>query len=279
MWFKKTERNKTNIDWMKNIKKCDEKKLKDLILPASHNSGAYLYDIELPILGFSTCQSMSIKNQLESGIRFFDFRISKKKNNIRLSHYIKFDKLSNALDDIVNFLNTNKTEIVVLSIIWDFSHKNNMDWDLYKYIINNDKVQKLLMNDDDTLKNIDSLRKNNKRLFIMTPDNLKKNLDYKWNNVWDQTKGIEMVKDYLLKNKNSKQFYWLKGEVTANKQCVKSILFNFRFGIKKYAKEFNLKLIDLLISTPFKEWKVNVISTDYIDDKIINLLINHCISK
>lgn len=265
------------MDWMKYIKNPNEKKITDLVLPASHNSGAYLFNFEIPFIGFSTCQSMTIKTQLENGIRFFDFRISKKNKDIHLSHYLQFGKLKNILNDIINFLNINKTEIVVLSIVWDYSKKDDMDWDLFNVIIDNKNIQNLLMEDNDLMKNINYLRKMNKRLFIMTPNGLNKNLEYKWNNVWDQNKGINMVKDYLLKDKDDrKQFYWLKCEVTCKIEYIKHIIFNnFRFGLKRYAKEYNLKVLNLLTSIPSTKWKVNIISTDFVDKKIIKLIINH----
>ncbi|KAH3880221.1 PI-PLC X domain-containing protein 2-like [Dreissena polymorpha] len=116
-----------------------------LAIPGSHNSATSDLDPALGIavdqsasvrkLGGSVCgqsvvrkwsktQNLSIVEQLEAGIRFFDFRIAKHPRTLeyRFVHGLYGEQVSHTFGEINMFLANNPREIVIL----DFNHFYNM---------------------------------------------------------------------------------------------------------------------------------------------------------
>lgn len=136
--------NAANIDelpnWQQRIP--DNTKISTLSIPGTHNSAAY-HDISLPSV---QCQNASVTDQLNHGIRFLDVRsgkkplsgtfaklgLSKKCNNtnddptdddelyvVHGKFPVKLPvstKLADLLDEIISFLDSHNSELVILSI-------------------------------------------------------------------------------------------------------------------------------------------------------------------
>lgn len=140
----------TNLSkWMENLP--NEKQLcplSQLTIPGSHNSCGFWFDTSLEIapgqpkavqtlanyLGnttktvmknWSLTQSYDIKEQLGSGIRYFDFRVAfrKESDEFRFVHGLYGHPVEGILEDIKSFLLLNPKEVVIL----DFNHLYGME--------------------------------------------------------------------------------------------------------------------------------------------------------
>ncbi len=131
--------------------------LKDICMPASHDSGMYALDIDgkmiiSPFIAFpletrlGLTQSKSIKEQLRLGVRYFDFRVERLWELTAFGHVLRFYhgeswfkkvnsvKLDQALEDIKKFLqNEGQDETVVIM----YSH----------FYMNKDKGTELFFDD------------------------------------------------------------------------------------------------------------------------------------
>ena len=104
------EPKKENKNWMKNIP--DSTKIYLMTIPGTHNSCA-LYGTLL-----AQCQSWSLKNQLNSGIRYFDLRLRLNGDNLQLQHgpiyqNIEFSEVIKIFSD---FLDENKSEFIIMAV-------------------------------------------------------------------------------------------------------------------------------------------------------------------
>lgn len=119
----------TEVDWMDNI--TDSKYVYELNLPGTHNSGMYYpYNGNATIDAFvaaAKCQTYTIEQQLEKGIRVFDLRVDESLNICHGSGTYKFTAykdsahtdvltLNDTLTKINNFLTAHPSEVVVVSV-------------------------------------------------------------------------------------------------------------------------------------------------------------------
>ena len=126
--------------WMTdNYEKIKNKELKNLVIPGTHDSGTAAISEENAIVssdkgipeslakiapqklvGWSKTQDLTIRKQLEIGVRFFDFRVSFEKedknndNMLCLSHGLRGEKLDDVLADIQDFTKKNPREIIMI---------------------------------------------------------------------------------------------------------------------------------------------------------------------
>ncbi|MDF2965760.1 MAG: hypothetical protein K0Q51_1148 [Rickettsiaceae bacterium] len=124
------------------------KKLSEVVLPGSHDSGAFKLSQkwtpklltskgEVPI-GFATkikfiknwtlTQNHSIEEQLEHGIRLLDFRISYVDNwltndGFALTHTFGCTSFHNALAQVESFLESHPTEVIIIEAKDDYIHR------------------------------------------------------------------------------------------------------------------------------------------------------------
>lgn len=107
--------------WMGDIKsKIKDLKLRDLFIPGTHNSAAYLMAYypfkETTYQKYVYNQDETIENQLAMGIRYLDIRIGVQKDTYWTYHgRAALQPLSEVLDQIKNFLDKTN-EIVILDI-------------------------------------------------------------------------------------------------------------------------------------------------------------------
>ena len=138
--------------WMENLP--NEKQLsplKDLVIPGSHDSGTFSLDKNMEIgpdepnlirkfgklvkpvvYNWSVTQSMTIYEQLRSGIRYLDLRVAyrtaDKNSEIRVLHGLFGWTIDQVLDEVNRFVANYPKEIVIL----DFNHFYKMDQAAHK---------------------------------------------------------------------------------------------------------------------------------------------------
>ena len=99
-------------DWMKDIP--DETALKDINIPGSHDTMA-LYSIG-NLAG--QCQSLTLEEQLNVGIRFLDIRLKNDHDSLKAVHGFvdERDTFSDIVRDSEDFLINNPSETIFMSI-------------------------------------------------------------------------------------------------------------------------------------------------------------------
>lgn len=99
--------------WMGKLD--DEKAINDLSIPGTHNSGA-LYSV-IDISG--KCQDNNIYEQLQIGVRFFEFRLQIIGGSLHVMHGVSDESLSfdSTVNTISSFLSSHPEEFVFVSVI------------------------------------------------------------------------------------------------------------------------------------------------------------------
>jgi len=139
-------------NWMEflydNIK---SKHINNIILPGTHNSGAYTIDFKnsfiwnndiinkikpfrnlactkKAIINWTVCHNNSIYNQLYNGIRVFDFRISYDNTSdiFYITHTFTCITLVEAINDIIRFINEQPKEIIIIYSKPDWENRTTM---------------------------------------------------------------------------------------------------------------------------------------------------------
>ncbi|KAG5268089.1 hypothetical protein AALO_G00208120 [Alosa alosa] len=151
--------NVSNADWMGSLApKLTSMPLKHLAVPGSHDSFSFWVDEKAPVgpdqkavvkhlaavfrllakkvmKKWSMTQNLTFKEQLEGGIRYFDLRVSSKPgepgHEIYFIHGLFGHKVRDGLNDINNFLNAHRKEVVFL----DFNHHYAMEEEHHRYLI------------------------------------------------------------------------------------------------------------------------------------------------
>lgn len=98
--------------WMKNI--SDSTSLRDINMPGSHDTMA-LYSIA-NLAG--QCQTLSLKDQLNLGVRFLDIRLKEDHNKLKAVHGFvdqraSFDSVTATIE---NFIKDNPSEMIIMSV-------------------------------------------------------------------------------------------------------------------------------------------------------------------
>lgn len=131
-------------DWMKSY---DHMSLAQLCLPATHQSATYTTHKKLralPLLsGWSECQNISIRDQLEGGIRFLDLRVMSYENELWTHHNVIICvKLSEIFKEIKEFINNHSDEVVGIYITND---GKDLNWDDCMKLIEKDFEDRLIL--------------------------------------------------------------------------------------------------------------------------------------
>lgn len=103
-------------------------KMPQIVFPSSHDSAMYTYGIS----ALGKTQYMSIFQQLEYGIRYFDLRPEKSGNKIIIHHGpIAGPDLSDVLSQIQRYCNFGHRELIII----DWSHFDNWDASVYQSFV------------------------------------------------------------------------------------------------------------------------------------------------
>ncbi len=98
-------------DFFKSWMSCldDDALVTDVVIPGSHNSASH----EMSWLG--SCQSLSIKQEMQVGVRYFNIRVTKKSGVLKTFHGpITGVEVAPIIDDINSFLTANPSEFLIL---------------------------------------------------------------------------------------------------------------------------------------------------------------------
>lgn len=114
-------KNYISVAWMIGID--DQTPINEMVIPGSHDSGAMhsIFDVA------GKCQDLSIKKQLQVGVRFLDIRLRLKNNELEVVHSFVEQKISfkSVLEDVSTFIENNKSEFLIISIKQDESPINS----------------------------------------------------------------------------------------------------------------------------------------------------------
>jgi len=99
--------------WMKRLPQ--NALLSSLSIPGTHDSGALHNGLSF---GFARCQTLTLKEQLDSGIRFLDIRCRHQRDRFQIYHGVIKQRISFAqvIRVCEEFLDENPTEILLMSI-------------------------------------------------------------------------------------------------------------------------------------------------------------------
>lgn len=110
----------TATNWMKFVN--DELKLCQISIPGTHNSCAYKCNI------FAKCQKISIKKQLNCGVRFFDLRFRHIDDTFKPHHgisHLNIDFHLDILHEFTDFLKSYPSETLIVLVSSEHVPKNN----------------------------------------------------------------------------------------------------------------------------------------------------------
>ena len=134
--LKQSSNNNTYASWMRDID--DSTSIRNINMPGSHDSMA-LYSIG-DLAG--QCQSLSLSEQLNLGVRFLDIRLQLDNNKLKVVHGIVDQRASFAdvTSSVEKFLSDNQSEMIIMSIKEEAKSKNsNIGFEeALKTYINND---------------------------------------------------------------------------------------------------------------------------------------------
>ncbi len=104
--------SKEYMSWLHNVD--DEKKLNEIFIPGTHNSGARYSFMDLS----GKCQDISIKSQLILGVRYLDIRLKNDVGGLKIVHSFVDQKTSfkSVLSTCYSFLIDNPSEFIIMSI-------------------------------------------------------------------------------------------------------------------------------------------------------------------
>jgi len=179
--------------WMK------EKKLSDLIIPGSHDSGAWYLDVNGPLAPdqpstyqflkktvhkWSVTQDLDFVKQLQSGVRYFDIRIAPhpSEGSLHIVHGLYGKEISEQLRKINDFLTEHPLEVVIL----DFNHLLGFEKTDHSNLLNmimhcfNSKLAKRHEN----LQNLSLNYLNDNNLQVVVFYNHPNTCNFVWENHW-----------------------------------------------------------------------------------------------
>lgn len=218
------------LDWMKDIP--DDTPLSRMSIPGSHDTMTYQglgFELQL-VRGVAQTQTMTLQQQLASGIRFVDIRLAHMGDHFAIYHGLAYLKsnFDNVLTTIRDFLAAHPTEFVFMRLLQEHSSVSDAEMgellqvyyeryaDLfYKGDHPNDPTMgelrgKVLINADrftlpDNIINLYTYYTGNDNLFVQDY--------YKVSSNWDLYTKWDKVKDFLVKagNDNAGNIYinWL----------------------------------------------------------------------
>ena len=124
------ENNKSFANWMSKLD--DNTSIRDIAMPGSHDTMA-LYSIG-NLAG--QCQSLSLKDQLNLGVRFLDIRLKEENGHLKAVHGIVDEKadFKDITETINSFLSTHNKEFIIMSIKQEVGNSSTFESTLKSYL-------------------------------------------------------------------------------------------------------------------------------------------------
>ncbi len=140
-------------NWMSRI--SEKTLISSLNIPGTHNSGA----LRESFPGTAKCQTLSLGQQLEGGVRFFDIRCRHQSNRFAIYHGPVSQKLTfdAVLETTRAFLKKNPSEFVILSIKEEH-HPNNTTRSFPETVHSYIKKETLLWHTDEDIPKLAEVR-------------------------------------------------------------------------------------------------------------------------
>ena len=266
--------------WMAKL--SSQTQLKDIVFPGSHDSlifepikfktkyanieaggktfqkVSFIPGINEKVNRWTQTQNSTILEQLNNGIRAFDFRITSKDDICYGFHTFLGSELKPSLDDIKTFLKQNPKEIILITV--------RTDIDLCKNLIHDSLDDKIFhYNPTDNLKTLtlEDLWARNKNVIISDWQNSKIIIS-DWLNSYDEEEKIDYWTNHLktrlaMDDENNNEFYNLEWTLTPQTKQV-----GFHSDSLLYSSyKFNQKLSKFLKTLPpqLKD-QINILSID-----------------
>lgn len=292
-----------------------DKPLNQLILPGTHDSGTYQLTNEIAknqdisdkinklkyigvgfivnsvIKKWSKTQDKNIYDQLKSGVRYLDLRLSywDDKNDFYVTHGLFGPKFSDVAAQISRFLNENPKEILVIQIgdmnyLGVESKAQSNQEKLIKFIESTFKGK--LAQKSKIAGPISMVRdfwKNGYQIFLIYKDKEMSNQsDVLWHrksvidNYWPNVDNADQLKKKLdehmnkrTANNNGEKFYVVQSQVTANNKTIENGL--NPLSSKPKSLEDLAKIVNAKFPAWLNEWATrnpNIIITDFTSSKM-----------
>ena len=277
------------------------KKLTEIVIPGSHDSGTYQLDKKLPVghdeaeilqelgnnpvLGpltkyiihrWSITQHGNIQDQLHNGIRYFDFRVAKLEGKFRIVHGLHGEEVFNIFTAIQEFLEQNQEEIVILH----FQHYFDVTFDDHMQILQNllDKFGSKLIEKSVPNLVINELQKAGKQVLVLYtgPSG---DFNFPWpqsfcRNPWANTMDVTKLFKFLTKNMARRPLnclYVSQSILTPNTTTILTKPFSTLFKATKPCNNALPRWID----ETGKHLHPNIIMTDFVTDtQLPNIIVS-----
>lgn len=263
-------------NWMTYIK--DEAKITKIAMPGSHNAGT------MGMHKVARCQSGTLYEQFQHGVRYFDIRLRADKKGLRIAHGIlKGMPAKDAFASLKKILESSD-EFLVISIQtymnqqvgpFKLSYSGNTDETdalISEYL----NPEKYALTDFDDIRNITmgDIRKSGKRFIIINEKE-----EYKYSvkgpmlGPWDPKifglKPEKFVEEDLkyLRNLESEGFFWFQTQQTPNFGT--DVGMTWPVDLEKLSKPLFPSMMKQVAQDPAMLEKVNIVAGDFMSADLV----------
>ncbi|MBW8308506.1 MAG: hypothetical protein K0M45_02510 [Candidatus Paracaedibacteraceae bacterium] len=304
----------TAADWMQeNEHYLADKHLNKIFIAGSHDSATYKLEdtfgknqsishninlLKYFLISFavtkiskkwSQAQSVSILEQLESGIWYLDLRVifRDSKKDFYTVHGLYGPRLSKILDQINTFLSLHPKEILIIQI-GDLRYMPHGDADHYKLVNTLRSVfeGKLLSKPSNSIPTLEEIWQQKKQIvLIYENDAVASQYEDIWpkaqiNSYWGNSDKLNVLKQRLDQNiltqdRQANQFFVIQSQLTPSSETIKASLVACTPGyksLKDMAQDVEKELPTWL--TSWQHYKPAIIITDFSNYKIHQKIIN-----
>lgn len=262
--------------WMSKL--SDDTLITDMSIPGSHDSGAShsFFDIA------GKCQDLSVKKQVDIGVRFFDLRLQMVNDEFKIVHSFVDQnlKFKSVIKDLYNFISEYNEEFLIISIKKEADDINSsLDFeDLLKQELN---PYQDLISFDNSLPN--SLRECRGKIFIMSRYNLSFGIpSYQgWSDDDTFTLNNMYIQDNYCVNSALEKIEDIKKTIEIKNSFNNQLVLNFTScyldnGFPptyagSMAKEINPWLSDYINNN--NNLKLGITISDFVNEELVSLII------